>query len=134
MRLAAGKYSGFSSRRLVEVARRAAAVLGRSGEEIAVVFVTSAAIRKLNVTYRNIDKATDVLSFPADGKGDLGDIFIAPLIARRKAALRGVAYADYLDLLVAHSVLHLGGYDHETEKEGEAMERLERKILGGKSR
>jgi probable rRNA maturation factor len=119
-----------SSRLVVRWAKAAAKAIRRPAADMAIVFVGSKEIRRLNAAYRRKPKATDVLSFPADRREDLGDIFIAPAEARKKAAKRGMSYRDYLQLLVVHSILHLGGYDHHTEKESRAMEKMEKKILG----
>lgn len=86
-------------------------------------------MRRLNREYRGKDKPTDVLSFALAEKGELGDIFIAPSVAVAKAVKRGQDYKSYLALLIVHSVLHLGGYDHRTKKEADAMARMEKKIL-----
>jgi len=104
-------------------------LLRRSNDDIAVVFVGKAKIKALNKRYRAIDKVTDVLSFPAGEKGDLGDIFIAPAVARARAAARGSSYKDHLALLIVHSVLHLAGYDHHAEADSRAMAKMEKKIL-----
>ena len=104
--------------------------MNRPDDDIAIVFTNAEAMRKLNHTYRGKDRTTDVLSFSADMDGELGDIFIAPSVARVKAKGRGAGYCEYLALLIVHSVLHLGGYDHETKKEAAAMARMEKKILG----
>jgi probable rRNA maturation factor len=123
------KLSGFSEQWVKNWARKTALALRRSDDDITVAFTGEAKIRALNKKYRSIDKATDVLSFPADREGDMGDIFIAPAFARAKAAERGSSYKDYLALLIVHSVLHLAGYDHHTEKESASMARMEKKVL-----
>ena len=100
--------------------------------EIAVCFVSDAEIARLNREYRRKKGPTDVLSFPAgrmkerSRKKFLGDIAIAPETARRYARRNGRALADELRVLILHGVLHLLGYDHETDH-GE-MERLERRL------
>jgi len=129
VRVTASKLSGMSERWVKGWAKRAAVALKRSEDDIAVVFTGAPKMRKLNREYRHIDRPTDVLSFPASEKGELGDIFIAPSVAKKKAALRGEDYREYLALLIVHSVLHLGGHDHHTEKEATAMAKMEKKIL-----
>jgi len=113
-------------RRHVRAALRA---VRKNGAPVSVTFVTDARIAKLNVAYRNNRGSTDVLSFAAGMGDDLGDIFISPASARRKAKLRGMPYRDYLALLLVHGVLHLAGYDHVRANDATKMERLERKIL-----
>jgi probable rRNA maturation factor len=134
--------SGASERWVKGWASAAAKALGKPASDIAIVFLPSAEIRKLNGTYRGKPAVTDVLSFPAhemtaerekDKLADLGDIFIAPAAARKKASERGMEYREYLKLLIVHSVLHLGGYDHAHEPEAAAMERMEDKIMKAKS-
>jgi probable rRNA maturation factor len=129
IRVIAVRSSGVSERVVIGLAKKAARAMGRPEDDIAVVFTNANAMRKLNHAYRGKDRTTDVLSFPADAEGELGDIFIAPVVARVKAEERGVGYREYLALLIVHSVLHLGGYDHHAEKEAAAMARMEKKIL-----
>lgn len=96
-----------------------------------------ATIRTLNRRFRHKDAATDVLSFPdgtalPDGGLYLGDVAISLDTAGRQAAERGVPLVRELELLLLHAVIHLAGYDHESDA-GE-MERLEkalrRELLG----
>jgi len=88
-------------------------------------------VRELNARFRNKDNATNVLSFPApqNPEGHLGDIALAFGVCAREAAEQGKPLAHHLQHLVAHGVLHLVGYDHETDAEAEQMEGLERVIL-----
>lgn len=109
------------------------------GSEIAVMLTDDAGIRKLNATWRGIDKPTNVLSFPAPepagaaGQGDaprmLGDIAIAYETMRKEADEEGKPFADHLSHLAVHGFLHLIGYDHGKDDDAEAMETLEREIL-----
>lgn len=110
--------------------------LGVRRQEVTVCLVTDSEIARLNRTFRRKQGATDVLSFPANGKkprprgrgvpGYLGDIAIAPAVARRNARQNGRSLGDELRVLVLHGVLHLLGYDHETDN-GE-MERFEKRL------
>lgn len=106
--------------------------LSRSGPRTAaggvcVALVSDAQIRALNRQYRGADKTTDVLSFPSGG-GDpfLGDIVIATGMARRQAAAAGHALSTELKVLALHGLLHLLGYDHETD--GGKMAWLEQRL------
>jgi probable rRNA maturation factor len=74
-----------------------------------------------------------VLSFPApDGPGaPLGDIALGFATCAAEARDQGKSLADHLRHLVIHGVLHLRGWDHETDDEAEAMEALERALLAG---
>jgi len=74
-------------------------------------------MRRLNRRFRGENTATDVLSFPsADGAGSAGDVAISAEIAARNARHLGHSAADELKILVLHGMLHLAGYDHETDK------------------
>jgi len=103
--------------------------------ELSLVFTDDAEIRKLNLKFRNIDKATNVLSFPAApsiqaGFGPLlGDIVMAHDTIVREADAQGLTIEAHLAHLILHGFLHLLGYDHEEEAEATAMERLETAIL-----
>jgi probable rRNA maturation factor len=104
--------------------------------ELAIVLTDDATIRKLNRQWRGRDQPTNVLSFPSPGarRPDigtplLGDVVIAYETTAREAETQGLPLAHHLAHLAVHGYLHLLGYDHETEKEAETMERLEREIL-----
>jgi probable rRNA maturation factor len=105
--------------------------------EVSVVLTDDAAIRALNRDWRKLDKATNVLSFPALPRpasggapaGLIGDIVIAYETTAREAAAEGKPFAHHLAHLAVHGFLHLLGYDHETDAEAEEMERLEARIL-----
>jgi len=116
------------------LAQAAQAVRGkRAGRALAVLLTDDAAIRRLNAAWRGVDKPTNVLSFPAPAgraSAPLGDIAIAYETTAREADAEGKPLAHHLAHLAVHGFLHLSGYDHQTEGEAEAMERLEREILG----
>ena len=96
--------------------------------ELAVVLANDAFVRDLNKTYRGKNKPTNVLSFP--GQGDaLGDIVLAHETIAREAREQGKRFKDHATHLLVHGVLHLSGLDHEADKEAEAMENMEVKIL-----
>ncbi|MCV3768321.1 rRNA maturation RNase YbeY [Rhizobium sp. TRM95796] len=104
--------------------------------EVSLVFTNDAAIREINAEWREQDKPTNVLSFPAfplapGGKPGpmLGDIILAEETLRREALDLGVAFEDHLTHLLVHGFLHLFGYDHMTEEEAAVMEGLEIRIL-----
>jgi probable rRNA maturation factor len=109
-----------------------AASTGRA--ELAIVLSDDSAIRALNRNWRGKDEATNVLSFPALRNGPrlgsyIGDIVIAYQTAAREAAAENKPFRDHLAHLAVHGYLHLIGYDHETDRAAERMERLERAIL-----
>lgn len=101
-------------------------------DSAAIAFVTDSEIARLNRIYRRKNKATDVLSFPAqstkrpDKNQFLGDIAIAPAIAQRYAKKNGRSFQTEICILILHGILHLLGYDHETDQ-GQ-MDRIEHKL------
>ena len=104
--------------------------------EVAVALVGDRKMRALNWRYRGVDRATDVLAFPAEtagvGRGTrgaprlLGDIVIATGVARRQARAAGQSLEVELRRLALHGLLHLMGYDH-TRDDGR-MARFERRL------
>ena len=103
---------------------------------LAVVFVTARRIRELNLRYRGRDYATDVLSFAysgetVEGAPFLGEVVIAPEIASLQAQRWHVRPESEMRKLLAHGILHLLGYDHETDR-GE-MIRLQKSLLRRRS-
>ena len=104
--------------------------------EVSLVFTNDAEIRGINAEWRNQDKPTNVLSFPAfplaPGKMPgpmLGDIIFAEETLAREAGELGKSFDDHLTHLMVHGFLHLFGYDHMEEDEAEKMEGLETRIL-----
>ena len=91
-----------------------------------VAIVTDARVRLLNRQYRRKDKPTDVLSFPSDERGYLGDVVIAAGVAARQARAAGHSLATEIRVLALHGLLHLLGYDHE--RDDGRMARLERRL------
>ena len=86
-------------------------------QSVAVLLSSDEYVRDLNVRFRNVKSTTDVLTFPSGQQSPfpLGDIAISIPYAQRQALLRGVSLADELTALIVHGVLHLVGYDDETE-------------------
>ncbi len=118
--------------------RRVARALRLDPDAFTVCLVSDAAMARMNRQFRGQRGATDVLSFPAraagkgkraaaeDAVGFLGDIAISPDRARRNARRLGRRLPDELRILVLHGVLHLLGYDHETDNGH--MERREARL------
>ena len=102
----------------------------RADANIAILLAADARLQALNGAFRGKDAPTNVLSFPGAGE-HLGDIALALGVCAREAAEQGKTLAAHLQHLTAHGVLHLLGYDHETDAEAEAMEARERDILAG---
>jgi len=107
--------------------------------EVSVVFVNPQVMRRLNRRYRRQDRLTNVLSFGCNpgerrailksSRGMLGEIFIAPSVARREAAAAGIAFNQQLTRLMVHAILHLLGYEHGRSRMRRRMERKEQEIL-----
>jgi probable rRNA maturation factor len=115
-------------RSAIEVAAQMTAVSG----EISVVLTDDAAMRALNRSWRGIDKPTNVLSFPAAkgaAAGFLGDIVIAFETVARESAVEERQFLHHLAHLAVHGLLHLIGYDHETDSQAEEMEGVESRIM-----
>jgi probable rRNA maturation factor len=150
-RAAAGRLVVTVSGRTVPAAARglagwlAGAAPRQARGTVDIALVSDPHMRRLNRTYRRVDKTTDVLSFPAHqagiepspgpggpagpGPGPLGDIAIALGVATRQAADHGHSLRTELRVLALHGLLHLLGYDHERDQ-GQmrrAEERLRRR-------
>ncbi len=113
--------------------------------EVSVLLVDDMQIREINGEFRQLDKPTDVLSFPMldfsggrviDSVGDsylgtvvLGDIVVSLERAKAQAVEYGHSFEREVGFLVCHSVLHLLGYDHETEEERAVMRQKEEAVL-----
>ncbi len=107
------------------------------GAEMSVTLTDDARIRLLNRHWREKDKATNVLSFPAPEMPEgvtpcpLGDVIVAFETVQREAHAEDKTIADHLMHLVVHGTLHLMGFDHEDDAEAEEMEDTERRVLAG---
>ncbi len=101
--------------------------------DVAVLLTGDGAIADLNQRFRGKPGPTNVLSFPApaSARPHLGDVAVAFGVCEREAAEQGKRLADHLMHLVAHGVLHLVGYDHESDAEAQTMEALERRVMQG---
>jgi probable rRNA maturation factor len=100
---------------------------------LAVLLADDDRLAGLNAAFRGRSGPTNVLSFPAPAnpEGWLGDVALAFGTCLREAEAQDKRLEHHLQHLVAHGVLHLVGYDHETESEASAMEGLEVMILAG---
>lgn len=121
--------------RIIAVAERTANSEQAEGE-ISITLVRSDIIAELNASFMNKTGPTDVLSFPIDGPAEcgpdgpprmIGEIVVCPEVAGVQAQ-DGLDFE--LDLLTAHGVLHLLGYDHDTEDGAAAMRRREQDLTG----
>jgi probable rRNA maturation factor len=114
-------------------AAAAAAEVGVSGV-VSIRVMGEDEMRDLNARYRGRDKATNVLSFPAQspprgGPRLLGDLALCQPVVEREAAEQGKPLADHYAHLVVHGVLHLAGFDHEAAADAEVMEAREIAVL-----
>lgn len=102
-----------------------------------IIFIDNEQIRKINATYRGIDRETDVISFAfEDVKDDfsltkrvLGDIYISIPKMQEQAKEYGHSEKRELAFLVVHGLLHLLGYDHQTEEEEKVMFQIQEEML-----
>ncbi|HEX4605349.1 MAG TPA: rRNA maturation RNase YbeY [Candidatus Angelobacter sp.] len=103
--------NGVSAARIQRFVRQAQKLAGVTGE-VDVLVSGNRRLQELNRRFRRKNKPTDVLSFP---RPTGGDIAISAQIAKENAALFGHSTADELKVLVLHGMLHLAGYDHESD-------------------
>jgi probable rRNA maturation factor len=125
-----GPHEGVSSS---EIARRARSMLGALGMgrvELSVVLTGDATIQRLNRDYRSKNRPTDVLAFaqresPVGDLGDrlLGDVVLSVPTAKRQARARRRSVVSELTMLLAHGLLHLLGWDHDTPAKDRMMRR-----------
>jgi probable rRNA maturation factor len=125
---------------LARFSERVQRELGFPEESVTICFVSDPAMARMNRTFRDKHGPTDVLSFPVRhirtrqsreyrGTGAnhyVGDIVISPETARRNARQRSHGVSSELRVLILHGMIHLAGYDHETDN-GEMMH-LERRL------
>jgi probable rRNA maturation factor len=116
-----------------QFAEAALSRIDRPGQSATIVFVNNEAIRRLNRDFRGRDEATDVLSFPtvaeafeAENESQLGEVVVSLERAAAQAKQNGLTFTNEVQQLILHGLLHLCGYDHETDS-GE-MNRLELKL------
>jgi probable rRNA maturation factor len=132
--------AGEIERMLEDTLRQAGRPGGRFGMVVRIVDERES--RALNYRFRQQDRPTNVLSFPADaefaadpeaeGRLFLGDLAVCAPVLEREAAAQGKRPADHWAHLLVHGTLHLLGFDHQTDDEAAAMEGLERRILAAR--
>ena len=116
----------------------------RRKREVGVKFVSPKEIHRLNLSYRHVDRPTDVLSFssldanaalpnPFRSSDYLGDLVICPSYARTEAKRRGISLHEELLRLLAHGTLHLAGYDHAKKKDELEMFSLQERVVDAMS-
>lgn len=143
----ANHISSEQQKMVIDLLQFAAAKLGLAeNTEMSLTFVNNPEIKKLNAQYRNVDRATDVLSFAAEESGEetpiimdpemaaeipanLGDLFISIDKVGEQAKFLGHSVDREVGFLAVHGFLHLNGYDHEDPADEEKMFGLQREIL-----
>ena len=118
---------------LCQFAERALRHIASTKQSVTIVFVGDASIRRLNRQFRGKDRVTDVLSFPTraepfetENQSSLGEVVISIQRAAAQAKQNGLTFSNEVEQLILHGLLHLCGYDHETDN-GE-MNRLELRL------
>ncbi len=124
---------------IINWAERALAECATEGEfsdaaEVTIKIVSRQEMTELNSSYRDMDKPTNVLSFPLDvaaeeGRRLLGDIAICMPVVLAEAAEQGKSQEAHFAHMIVHGVLHLSGLDHLNDDQAAEMERIETRIL-----
>ena len=117
-----------NAEKILRFSRRARTIVGLRGT-VGVMVDSNDRMRAMNRYFRRKDKATDVLSFPAAPgirQSHAGDIAISAKIAAANACSLGHSTSEEIKILILHGMLHLAGYDHETDSG--RMARLERRL------
>lgn len=102
---------------------------GREEGEVSILFTDDERIHELNRLYRNVDRPTDVLSFPLEEEIFLGDIAISISKAKEQAEAYGHSFRRELYFLIMHGFYHLLGYDHETPEDERKMFSKQEQVL-----
>jgi len=134
--------AAINTERLEQAVQTALQTANRSGQSVAISVTDAETVQQLNLEYRHINAPTDVLSFentpdpdfpdlPLEELADhLGDIVIAYPVAQAQAQAAGHAVMDEVLLLTVHGVLHLLGFDHDTDANKAQMWELQQTIMG----
>jgi len=122
-----------NAKRWREFAEQALQTIDSTKQSVTIVFVSDAAIKKLHRQFRGKNYSTDVLSFPtkaedfeSDNQSHLGEVVISVERAAAQAKENGLTFSNEVEQLILHGLLHLSGYDHDTDN-GE-MSRLELRL------
>jgi len=134
----AERVAGSAARIALAAGTTAAGIAPQTPIELSIILTDDAEQRRLNRSWRGVDRPTNVLAFtgwepgspaPPDAPVLLGDVVLAFETVKREAEEQDKSFGDHLSHLVVHGVLHLLGYDHGTDAEAAAMETLETSIL-----
>lgn len=121
--------------RAIEAATRRFDGMLFNGAELSILLSDNDHVREVNREWRELDKPTNVLSFPAVEPDKiatatfLGDLILAYETIAEESRIDGKSFADHYTHLVIHGFLHLLGYDHDTDQKADQMESLEIAIL-----
>jgi probable rRNA maturation factor len=122
---------------LADKLQRIAGGLERSDLPVDVVLVDDRYIQRINRDYRGLDCPTDVISFSylddvgsdPEGEDVAGEIFVSYETLEREACSKGIDVRDLFLRIGVHGMLHVLGFDHDSDSEAERMEREERRLL-----
>ncbi len=135
------KNNNFDTQSFAQSAQKALDALGYSDFDLGILLTTNATIKKYNATYRNKDKATDVLSFPyhyitagtkikakTDEDKNIGDMIISIEYVQTAAKKLGTTFEKRMNRMLIHSLCHLLGYDHIKDDEFAIMIKKEKSL------
>ena len=98
--------------------------------DLTIVFLDPRPAKKINFQFRKKNYATDVLSFPSEFPGELGELILCPQVLKRQAKEHDLSFKAELAYMLIHGVLHLLGWDHErSTKEATQMFRIQDQIF-----
>jgi len=113
-----------------ELVKKKILTAGQARKKLTLAFISPAEIKKLNFQYLKKKKATDVLSFSPLEKDSLGELALCPQKIKAQSQEHGLNFQEEMMYLILHGILHLLGYDHETNaKEAEKMYRIQDSIF-----
>lgn len=120
-------------RRIAGLAERVLDAEGVRAAELSIAFLTRPAIARINARHLGKGGPTDVIAFPFErtsGAPVVGDVYIAPSVARENARRNGVSVREELARLVVHGTLHVLGHDHPAQgREASAMWKRQERLL-----
>lgn len=96
---------------------------------LSIVLVGPRQIHKLNLQCRGKNKPTNVLSFPLDDENCLGEIFLCPEIIQKEAREQDIDQKSYFQYILVHGLLHLIGFDHQSDNQQKKMIKQEKSFL-----
>jgi len=135
------RYIGLSKKNVQDIIFAGLKFLKSEDKEVSAHLAGDKLLKSINKDYRGIDKTTDVLAFAIQdpstdawqekrkrNENDLGDIFVSIPQIKRQAKAQGIEYKKEFVMVLAHGLLHLRGYDHDTKQRAKRMFGLQEKI------